>query len=50
MRFGKPTKNTRKNNPRYFTITEDLAVENNSNKNMHDVQVYLEEFYPSVGI
>ena len=46
MRFGKPTKNTRKNNPRYFTITEDLAVENNSNKNMHDVQVYLEEFYP----
>ena len=46
MRFGKPRKNTRRNNPRYFTVTENLKVENNSNKNMHDVQFYLEEFYP----
>ena len=46
MRFGKPRKNIRRNNPRYFTVTENLKVENNSNKNMHDVQFYLEEFYP----
>lgn len=46
MRFGKPRKNTRRNNPRYFTITENIKMENNSNKNMNDVQFYLEEFYP----
>lgn len=46
MRFGKPTKRKLKNNPRYFSITENMKMENNSNRNMHDVQFYLEEFYP----
>lgn len=46
MRFGKPTKNVRKNNPKYFVLNEDVKFENNSSKNMHDVQFYLEEFYP----
>ena len=46
MRFGKPTKNVRKNNPKYFVLNEDVRFENNSSKNMHDVQFYLEEFYP----
>ncbi len=46
MRFGKPIKNKRRNNPRYFTLTEGIKIENNSNRNMHDVQFYLEEFYP----
>ena len=46
MRFGKPIKNKRRNNPRYFTLTEGLKIENNSNKNMSDVTFYLEELYP----
>jgi len=46
MRFGKPTKNKRRHNPRYHTLTESARIENNSSKNLHDVQFYLEEFYP----
>jgi len=46
MRFGKPTKNKRRHNPRYHILTEGARIENNSNKNLHDVQFYLEEFYP----
>jgi hypothetical protein len=46
MRFGKPTKNKRRHNPRYHILTEGARIENNSSKNLHDVQFYLEEFYP----
>jgi len=46
MRFGKPTKNKRRHNPRYHILTEGANIENNSSKNLHDVQFYLEEFYP----
>jgi hypothetical protein len=46
MRFGKPIKNVRRNNPRYFTVTEGVQFENNSHKNMNDVTFYLEELYP----
>ena len=45
MRFGKPIKNKRRRDPRYF-IAEKLRVDNNSNRNLHDVQFYLEELYP----
>jgi len=45
MRFGKPRKNQRRVDPRYF-LNETAKIENNSSKNMHDVQFYLEEFYP----
>ena len=45
MRFGKPRKNQRRVNPRYH-LNETAKIENNSSKNMHDVQFYLEEFYP----
>ena len=45
MRFGKPRKNQRRVNPRYH-LNESAKIENNSSKNMHDVQFYLEEFYP----
>ena len=45
MRFGKPRKNQKRINPRYH-LNETAKIENNSSKNMHDVQFYLEEFYP----
>ena len=46
MRFGRPIKNKRSHNPRYGHLLEDAKLENNSSRNMHDVQFYLEEFYP----
>ncbi len=45
MRFGKPRKNQKRVNPRYH-LNESAKIENNSSKSMHDVQFYLEEFYP----
>jgi hypothetical protein len=45
MRFGKPSKLVRRTNPRFF-LNESAKVQNNSNKNMSDVQFYFEEFYP----
>ena len=45
MRYGKPRKNQKRINPRYH-LNESAKIENNSSKNMHDVQFYLEEFYP----
>ena len=45
MRFGKPRKNQKRIDPRYH-LNESAKIENNSSKSMHDVQFYLEEFYP----